>query len=89
MSVILSRAFLTAFVCHHNTYLIYASLHKRSLTRFTIVTRISVSTSFLFCLVLGLAGFLTFIQETQGEAHWMFMALSSTHCGLLLPSIKL
>ena len=58
---------LAAFVCHHNTYLIYASLHKRSLTRFAIVTHVSVSTSYVFCVILGLAGFLTFIAETQGQ----------------------
>ena len=56
-----------AFVCHHSTYLIYASLRKRSLTQFTYVSHISVLTSFVFCLVLGLAGFVTFMDQTQGE----------------------
>ena len=55
-----------AFVCHHNTYLIYDSLKQRSHTRFTTVSHISVSISFVFCLVLGLAGFVTFMGETQG-----------------------
>ena len=56
-----------AFVCHHNTYLIYGSLRQRSLTRFSIVSHISVSASFVFCIVLGLAGFLTVLGETRGE----------------------
>lgn len=56
-----------AFVCHHNTYLIYASLSNRSLKRFSIVSHISVSTSFVFCAVLGLSGFLSFMDQTQGD----------------------
>lgn len=57
----------SAFVCHHNTYLIYDSLKQRSHTRFTTVSHTSVSISFVFCLVLGLAGFITFMGETQGD----------------------
>ena len=59
--------FFVAFVCHHNTYLIYGSLRRRSLTRFSIVSHVSVSASFVFCIVLGLAGFLTVLGETQGK----------------------
>ena len=58
---------LLAFVCHHNTYLIYDSLKQRSHTRFTTVSHVSVSISFVFCLILGLAGFVTFMDETQGQ----------------------
>lgn len=56
-----------AFVCHHNTYIIYASLSNHSLKRFSIVSHVSVFTSFIFCAVLGLSGFLSFQEQTQGE----------------------
>ena len=56
-----------AFVCHHNTYLIYGSLVRRSYTRFSKVSHFSVSGSAVFCSVLGLAGFLSFMNETRGD----------------------
>ncbi|CAI8049375.1 Putative sodium-coupled neutral amino acid transporter 11 [Geodia barretti] len=56
-----------AFVCHHNTYLIYGSLLRRSYTRFSAVSHMSVSGSAVFCTVLGLAGFLSFMNATKGD----------------------
>ncbi|XP_064405359.1 putative sodium-coupled neutral amino acid transporter 11 [Halichondria panicea] len=56
-----------AFVCHHNTYLIYGSLKNPSLAAFKKVSHISVSVSFLFCFVLGFSGFFTFLNFTQGD----------------------
>jgi sodium-coupled neutral amino acid transporter 11 len=56
-----------AFVCHHNSLLIYGSLKKPTLDRFATVTHYSTSISMVACLVLGLAGFLTFGSKTQGN----------------------
>ena len=60
-------AHFTAFVCHHNTFLIYSSLRDKSVQRFSVVSHISVSVSFVFCAVLGLSGFVTFLHLIQGE----------------------
>jgi solute carrier family 38 (sodium-coupled neutral amino acid transporter), member 11 len=56
-----------AFVCHHNSLLIYGSLKKPTLDRFALVTHYSTGISMVACLVLGLAGFLTFGSKTQGN----------------------
>jgi len=56
-----------AFVCHHNSLLIYGSLRTPTLDRFATVTHISVSVSLLFCMLLGISGYLVFTDKTQGN----------------------
>jgi sodium-coupled neutral amino acid transporter 11 len=56
-----------AFVCHHNSLLIYGSLKKPTLDRFATVTHYSTAISCAACLLLGLAGFLSFGDKTQGN----------------------
>jgi sodium-coupled neutral amino acid transporter 11 len=56
-----------AFVCHHNSLLIYGSLKKPTLDRFAKVTHYSTGISMVACLVMALAGFLTFGDKTQGN----------------------
>ncbi|KAF6238194.1 hypothetical protein HO173_003828 [Letharia columbiana] len=56
-----------AFVCHHNSLLIYGSLKKPTMDRFARVTHYSTFTSMLACLTMALAGFVTFGEKTQGN----------------------
>ncbi|KAJ5179779.1 Vacuolar amino acid transporter 2 [Penicillium capsulatum] len=56
-----------AFVCHHNSLLIYGSLKKPTLDRFATVTHYSTAVSLIMCLVMGIAGFLSFGSKTQGN----------------------
>ncbi|KAK4102657.1 acid protease [Parathielavia hyrcaniae] len=56
-----------AFVCHHNSLLIYGSLEKPTIDRFSKVTHVSTAVSMLACLLMALAGFLTFGDKTQGN----------------------
>ncbi|CAG9956221.1 unnamed protein product [Clonostachys rosea f. rosea IK726] len=56
-----------AFVCHHNSLLIYGSLKTPTIDRFSRVTHYSVGISTLMCLVLALSGFLVFGDKTQGN----------------------
>ncbi|PLN78871.1 amino acid transporter [Aspergillus taichungensis] len=56
-----------AFVCHHNSLLIYGSLKKPTLDRFARVTHYSTAVSLLMCLVMGISGFLFFGSRTQGN----------------------
>ncbi|KAL3427677.1 transmembrane amino acid transporter [Phlyctema vagabunda] len=56
-----------AFVCHHNSLLIYGSLKTPTIDRFARVTHFSTSISMLACLLMALAGFLTFGNLTQGN----------------------
>ncbi|KAI9801308.1 MAG: hypothetical protein M1833_002878 [Piccolia ochrophora] len=56
-----------AFVCHHNSLLIYGSLRKPTMDRFARVTHYSTAISMIACMVMALAGFLTFGDKTQGN----------------------
>ncbi|RYP50120.1 hypothetical protein DL768_004324 [Monosporascus sp. mg162] len=56
-----------AFVCHHNSLLIYGSLKTPTLDRFAKVTHYSVGVSTLACLAMALAGFLAFGDRTRGN----------------------
>ncbi|KAM0286070.1 hypothetical protein ACHAQH_001078 [Verticillium albo-atrum] len=66
---LLDRAQLTksAFVCHHNSLLIYGSLKTPTIDRFSRVTHYSTGISMVFCLLMALAGFLTFGDKTLGN----------------------
>ncbi|KAK4228973.1 hypothetical protein QBC38DRAFT_360641 [Podospora fimiseda] len=56
-----------AFVCHHNSLLIYGSLERPTMDRFAKVTHYSTGISMFACLGVALAGFLTFGDKTQGN----------------------
>lgn len=56
-----------AFVCHHNSLLIYGSLKTPTLDRFSLVTHVSTFISLLACLAMALSGFLTFGNLTEGN----------------------
>ncbi|KAF9433823.1 hypothetical protein BGZ76_008942 [Entomortierella beljakovae] len=56
-----------AFVCHHNSFLIFGSLQKPTLNRVKIVTHMSMVVSLLACLVLALSGYISFSDKTQGN----------------------
>ncbi|KAK2625074.1 hypothetical protein QTJ16_005443 [Diplocarpon rosae] len=56
-----------AFVCHHNSLLIYGSLKTPTIDRFARVTHYSTTVSMIACLAMALAGFLTFGSLTQGN----------------------
>ncbi|KAK5166372.1 hypothetical protein LTR04_000661 [Oleoguttula sp. CCFEE 6159] len=51
----------------HNSLLIYGSLKKPTIDRFTKVTHYSTSISCAACMAMALSGYLTFGDETQGN----------------------
>lgn len=51
----------------HNSLLIYGSLKRPTLDRFTRVTHYSTGVSLIMCLAMGIAGFLSFGSKTQGN----------------------
>ncbi|CED85318.1 amino acid transporter [Phaffia rhodozyma] len=51
-----------AFVCHHNSLMIFGSLQAP-----TLVTHISTAASLIACLVMSLSGFLVFTDKTQAN----------------------
>ncbi|KAL6310332.1 amino acid transporter [Sparassis latifolia] len=56
-----------AFVCHHNSLLIYGSLRTPTLDRFTRVTHISTFVSLVACCTLAISAYLVFTDKTQGN----------------------
>ncbi|EEH08784.1 amino acid transporter [Histoplasma capsulatum G186AR] len=51
----------------HNSLLIYGSLKKPTMDRFALVTHYSTGISMVMCLIMAIAGFLAFGEETKGN----------------------
>lgn len=58
---------MIAFVCHHNSLLIYGALKKPTIDRFSTVTHFSTGLSLVACFVMALAGVLVFKDKTMGN----------------------
>jgi solute carrier family 38 (sodium-coupled neutral amino acid transporter), member 11 len=56
-----------AFVCHHNSLLIYGALKKPTIDRFARVTHFSTGLSLVACLIMAVAGVLVFKDKTMGN----------------------
>lgn len=56
-----------AFVCHHNSLLIYGSLRRPTMDRFATVTHYSTAVSMIACMMMALGGYLSFGDRTQGN----------------------
>ncbi|KAF5370657.1 hypothetical protein D9758_001805 [Tetrapyrgos nigripes] len=56
-----------AFVCHHNSLLIYGSLNTPTLDRFAKVTHISTLISLVACCTLAISAYVVFTDKTQGN----------------------
>ncbi|XP_044763289.1 putative sodium-coupled neutral amino acid transporter 11 [Coccinella septempunctata] len=56
-----------AFMCHHNTFLIYTSIEEPDEKKWATVTHVSISTSLIVALLFGLAGYATFAAYSQGD----------------------
>lgn len=56
-----------AFVCHHNSLLIYGSLRTPTLDRFAKVTHISTFMSLVACCTLAISAYIVFTDKTQGN----------------------
>lgn len=66
-----------AFVCHHNSLLIYGSMKTPTIDRFTLVTHIATLFSLLSCSILAISAFWVFTSKTQGNILNNFPAVSS------------
>ncbi|MED6249353.1 hypothetical protein ATANTOWER_012880 [Ataeniobius toweri] len=56
-----------AFICHHNSFLIYNSLEQPTLSNWSQVTHISVGSALIISIVFAVAGYTTFTGYTQGD----------------------
>lgn len=56
-----------AFMCHHNTFLIYGSIERATQEKWDIVTHWSLFTSFIVASLFGITGYATFKSHVQGD----------------------
>uniref|UniRef100_A0A3Q3ARF3 Putative sodium-coupled neutral amino acid transporter 11 n=2 Tax=Kryptolebias marmoratus TaxID=37003 RepID=A0A3Q3ARF3_KRYMA len=56
-----------AFICHHNSFLIYTSLEQPTLSNWSQVTHISVGSALIISAAFAVAGYSTFTGYTQGD----------------------
>ncbi|MEQ2283254.1 hypothetical protein AMECASPLE_009317 [Ameca splendens] len=56
-----------AFICHHNSFLMYNSLEQPTLSNWSQVTHISVGSALIISVVFAVAGYTTFTGYTQGD----------------------
>ncbi|KAM6934372.1 putative sodium-coupled neutral amino acid transporter 11 [Xenentodon cancila] len=56
-----------AFICHHNSFLIYGSLKQPTLANWSWVTHTSVSSALVISAAFAVAGYTTFTGYTQGD----------------------
>lgn len=57
----------TAFMCHHNVFLLYDSIENVNQKKWDRITMFSVSVSSMILCLFGIAGYVTFTGFTQGE----------------------
>ncbi|CAL8368761.1 unnamed protein product, partial [Arctogadus glacialis] len=56
-----------AFICHHNSFLLYRSLQRPTLGAWLRVTHVSVATAAAASAAFAVAGYTTFTGHTQGD----------------------
>ncbi|XP_072330118.1 putative sodium-coupled neutral amino acid transporter 11 isoform X1 [Scyliorhinus torazame] len=56
-----------AFICHHNSFLIYGSLEQPTIKNWTRVTHISVFFGLFLNVAFAASGYITFTGYTQGD----------------------
>ncbi|OQS06777.1 hypothetical protein THRCLA_20289 [Thraustotheca clavata] len=56
-----------AYVCQHQTYLVYNSMLDKSPQHFAYVSKWSVAASFFVILLFGIPGYLMFLKDTHSD----------------------
>ncbi|ENN74716.1 hypothetical protein YQE_08707, partial [Dendroctonus ponderosae] len=68
MQLLLTNSYIylfSAFMCHHNTFLIYSSIADTSQKKWETVTHASILTSLIVSCIFGIAGYATFKAYCQ------------------------
>ncbi|XP_036601364.1 putative sodium-coupled neutral amino acid transporter 11 isoform X2 [Trichosurus vulpecula] len=56
-----------AFICHHNSFLVYGSLEEPTVAKWSRVIHVSVVISVFISVLFATSGYLTFTGHTQGD----------------------
>jgi hypothetical protein len=76
-----------AFVCHHNSLLIYGSLQTPTLDRFAFVTHVSSAVSLIACFTLAVSAYVVFTNKTQGNVLNNFAPVSAVASHRSIPYV--
>jgi len=57
----------TAMACQHSAFIVSGSLENKTMKRWAQVTGFSIGVSAVLCMILGVTGYLGFLEETQGD----------------------
>lgn len=58
---------VSAFICHHNSFLIYGSLEEPTLKNWSQVTHMSVALALIISVAFAASGYMTFTGYTEGK----------------------
>uniref|UniRef100_A0A8I5N6F4 Putative sodium-coupled neutral amino acid transporter 11 n=1 Tax=Papio anubis TaxID=9555 RepID=A0A8I5N6F4_PAPAN len=56
-----------AFICHHNSFLVYSSLEEPTVAKWSRLIHMSIVISVFICIFFATCGYLTFTGFTQGD----------------------
>ncbi|XP_016805449.1 putative sodium-coupled neutral amino acid transporter 11 isoform X1 [Pan troglodytes] len=56
-----------AFICHHNSFLVYSSLEEPTVAKWSRLIHMSIVISVFICIFFATCGYLTFTGFTQGK----------------------
>jgi len=57
----------TAMACQHSAFIVSESLRNKTMAKWSRVTGFSISASAVLCAILGVSGYLGFLDETKGD----------------------
>lgn len=78
-----------SFVCHHQTFLAYASLKKPSMQRFATVIHVAVGGAFVLSVLFAVFGYMTFWELTDGDIFNNYLTLPDVRASPLLCAARL
>lgn len=58
---------ITAFICHHNCFLVYSSLEEPTVAKWSHIIHVSTLISVFISILFATCGYLTFTGYTQGK----------------------
>uniref|UniRef100_A0A2K6FH43 Putative sodium-coupled neutral amino acid transporter 11 n=1 Tax=Propithecus coquereli TaxID=379532 RepID=A0A2K6FH43_PROCO len=56
-----------AFICHHNSFLVYSSLEEPTVAKWSRIIHTSIMVSTFICMLFATCGYLSFTGFTQGD----------------------
>ena len=74
----------TAMACQHSAFIVAGSLHNRTSSRWATVTAWSIGIATCLTCFMGIAGYLGFLDKTQGDILNNFNEHSMSNAGRAL-----